>query len=93
MIAAIGQAPPPGAAPAPSSAAAASSIPTHIPYRESKLTWLLAPSLGGGAKVLMLVAASPAADQAGETLCSLRFAAKVNATEVGTARRVVRGGG
>lgn len=38
----------------------------------------------------MVVAASPVSAEAGETLCSLRFAAKVNATEVGTARRVVR---
>jgi len=38
-----------------------------------------------------VVAASMGVAQAGETLCSLRFAAKVNATEVGTARRVMRG--
>jgi len=72
------------------SSSSSSTISTHIPYRNSKLTWLLAPSLGGGSKVLMVVAASPVSAEAGETLCSLRFAAKVNATEVGTARRVVR---
>ena len=61
----------------------------HVPFRNSKLTWLLAPSLGGGAKALMVVALAPGADSAAESLCSLRFAAKVNATQVGTAKRTV----
>jgi len=78
------------AASAASAASSSSVIPTHIPYRNSKLTWLLAPALRSGSKILMVVSASPAADQAGETLCSLRFASKVNATELGTARRGVR---
>jgi kinesin family member C1 len=36
----------------------------------------------------MFVNVSPLAAHAAETLCSLRFAAKVNACEIGTARRM-----
>lgn len=52
-------------------------------------TWLLQPCLGGDAKMLMVANVAPTADAAAESLCSLRFAAKVNATHIGTARRAV----
>ena len=52
-------------------------------------TWLLQPCLGGDAKMLMVANVAPTAAAAAESLCSLRFAAKVNATHIGTARRAV----
>lgn len=61
----------------------------HVPYRNSKLTFLLQNSLSGAGKALMLCNVSPSVDNAAESLCTLRFAAKVNATEIGTARRNV----
>lgn len=45
-----------------------------VPYRDSLLTWLLKPSLGGNSKTTMLVTVSPASYNYEETLSSLRYA-------------------
>ncbi|XP_009788676.1 kinesin-like protein KIN-12B [Nicotiana tabacum] len=51
----------------------------HIPYRDSKLTFLLQESLGGNAKLAMICAISPAPSCKSETFSTLRFAQRAKA--------------
>ncbi|XP_015599072.1 kinesin-like protein KIF12 isoform X2 [Cephus cinctus] len=48
----------------------------HIPYRDSKLTKLLADSLAGNGVTLMIACISPARSNASETINTLRYAAR-----------------
>lgn len=59
----------------------------HVPYRNSKLTFLLQEALSGNSKVLMFVNISPAVYNVGETICSLKFAERCNKLQLGQAKR------
>jgi len=48
-----------------------------IPFRASKLTWLLKDSLAGNSRTHMLANISPACENLSETISTLRFAASV----------------
>ncbi|XP_022761807.1 kinesin-like protein KIN-12B [Durio zibethinus] len=51
----------------------------HIPYRDSKLTFLLQESLGGNAKLAIVCAISPAQSCKSETFSTVRFAQRAKA--------------
>ncbi|CAH9070693.1 unnamed protein product [Cuscuta europaea] len=46
----------------------------HVPYRDSKLTFLLQDSLGGNAKTIIIANVSPSSSCSLETLSTLKFA-------------------
>ena len=54
---------------------------SHVPYRDSKLTFLLSEALGGNARAVLVTCVSPSAADAAETLSTLRFGVR--------ARRIV----
>ena len=54
----------------------------HVPFRESKLTYLLRDSLTGDSKTLAFVCCNPLADHFNESNCSLRFGNKLSKVEL-----------
>ena len=66
---------------------ALASKQSHIPYRNSKLTFLLADSLKDNAKVLMLSHIAPEEDNCSETVSTLHFATRVSNVTLGKAKR------
>ncbi|ETO18710.1 hypothetical protein RFI_18545, partial [Reticulomyxa filosa] len=49
---------------------------THIPYRDSKLTHILEPALGGNSKTVVICTVTPAHIHCAETISSLDFASR-----------------
>jgi len=45
----------------------------HVPYRDSKLTFLLRDSLGGNSRTTLVATVSPSEEQFGESLSTLKF--------------------
>uniref|UniRef100_A0A5K3FAC6 Kinesin-like protein n=2 Tax=Mesocestoides corti TaxID=53468 RepID=A0A5K3FAC6_MESCO len=48
-----------------------------VPYRDSKLTWLLRDSLGGNAKTTVIITVSPSIRHIRETVNALRFSQRI----------------
>uniref|UniRef100_A0A8D3BWY2 Kinesin-like protein n=1 Tax=Scophthalmus maximus TaxID=52904 RepID=A0A8D3BWY2_SCOMX len=61
----------------------------HVPFRNSKLTHLLQPSLSGDAKCCVFVNVSPDVTDAAETLSTLQFGAAIRQVSLGKATRNV----
>jgi len=59
----------------------------HVPFRDSKLTYLLQPSFSGDGKTLMMINLSPTEMSHFESLSTLRFGTMVNSCELGKATK------
>ncbi|KAK5873496.1 hypothetical protein PBY51_018532 [Eleginops maclovinus] len=55
---------------------------SHVPFRNSRLTYLLQDSLNGDSKTLMMVQVSPLPVNVSESVCSLKFAQRVRSVEL-----------
>lgn len=62
---------------------------SHVPYRDSKLTYLLQDCLGGNSRTMMVVTVCPGSGSFDETQCALQFATRVRRINLGTAQRNV----
>ena len=62
----------------------------HIPYRDSKLTRILQPSLSGNARVCLICTAALPAPNADETHSTLKFASRAKTVQVDAKTNEVR---
>ena len=62
---------------------------SHVPYRDSKLTYLLQDSLGGNSRTMMVVTISPLDLSHDESVHALQFATRVRRIQIGAAQRNV----
>ncbi|XP_018548330.1 kinesin-like protein KIFC3 isoform X3 [Lates calcarifer] len=60
---------------------------SHVPFRNSRLTYLLQDSLSGDSKTLMMVQVSPLPSNMSESVCSLKFAQRVRSVELSSSSR------
>eukprot|EP01038_Epipyxis_sp_PR26KG_P012420 gene12420-16657_t len=67
--------------------AARAAKQSHVPFRNSTLTYLLQDSLSQDSKTLMIVCISPVLYNSEETFCSLNFASRVRTVELGKASK------
>ncbi|XP_078679222.1 uncharacterized protein LOC144914875 isoform X2 [Branchiostoma floridae x Branchiostoma belcheri] len=65
----------------------------HVPYRNSKLTHLLQPALGGDAKACLFVMVSPDEKNVSETISTLTFGSNARQVSLGKAERNITKGG
>ncbi|BFZ23980.1 hypothetical protein BsWGS_27019 [Bradybaena similaris] len=63
----------------------------HVPYRNSRLTYLLQESLGGDSKTLMILQISPGEENVSESICTLTFGQRVRSAELGPAKKKTEG--
>jgi len=62
---------------------------SHVPYRDSKLTYLLQDSLGGNSRTMMIVTVTPTDMATDESSHALQFATRVRRIQIGAAQRNV----
>jgi kinesin family protein C2/C3 len=62
---------------------------SHIPYRDSKLTYLLQDAVGGNSRTMMVVAVCPTDVSHDESVHALQFATRVRRIQIGAAQRNV----
>ncbi|KAF0769016.1 hypothetical protein AaE_002732, partial [Aphanomyces astaci] len=65
---------------------AIASKKAHVPFRDSKLTYVLQNTLGQDSKTLMICTLSPLEEHRDESLNTLRFAKKVNTCELAASK-------
>ncbi|CAN0369442.1 unnamed protein product, partial [Hapterophycus canaliculatus] len=61
----------------------------HVPYRNSKLTFLLQDALGGNSRTAMVVTVCPTTLNVDETLFALQFATRARNVSLGPAHKNV----